>query len=334
MCVDNSGQAHVLAVVLALASAALLWGLVGGLKIGLRFKFRALGEVTAGGVAALFLIVHFSSQEGLVASSGSCGGRVLKIYGRVLEDGDPSMGIADALVVVHNADQIQETTTQEHGDYELLLEISPPGEITVWAKKDSVKSVVKRIEFDDEEELSVDLAIQRPVKPARDEVDPSVPVQADTPQGGETGSTGTEPVPDTGATQEVPASTLDSTGEEASSATASTTGALPEPERLFYFIPIRVSNEHGEPIPHALVRIGSRGRHLDKERVNSNGRYEWKVRADELPDELTVWAKKMGYKPGSVSVELPLPEGLAVELELHRSFTPSTPLAPAGKLKN
>lgn len=66
-CTDTS-EANVLSVTLGLAAAIVLWGLVGGLQVDLKLRFRALGEVSAAGVAAIFLALHFGSRDGLVSA--------------------------------------------------------------------------------------------------------------------------------------------------------------------------------------------------------------------------------------------------------------------------
>lgn len=133
----NSAQSHVMAVVLALGAALLLWGVVGGLKVDLKLRFKALGEVAAAGVAAIFLIVHFVSADGII-SPGECKGEdprdgIRVLYGRVFQHGAETKPVAGAKVKVE-LEEIKTRTTDDDGHFEIIVD----GDIThvrVWVQK-------------------------------------------------------------------------------------------------------------------------------------------------------------------------------------------------------
>ncbi|MEM7160148.1 MAG: hypothetical protein AAF799_45340 [Myxococcota bacterium] len=139
-CVSQT-QAHVLAVCLALGAAIVLWGVVGGLKVDLRLKFKALGEVAAGGVAAIFLIIHFTAKDGLIAPEGCVDGQIQQqeenakfLYGRVYLQGAEAEAVAHANVKVEMED-IQTRVTNANGEFDIIVK-SDIDHIRVWVEKD------------------------------------------------------------------------------------------------------------------------------------------------------------------------------------------------------
>lgn len=151
----TSAQSHVLAVVLALGAAILLWGIVGGLQIDVKLKFKALGEVTAAGVAAVFLVVHFVSSDGIIASD-DCGApepegtHVLR--GRVHEEGKLTRGIAGATVKIELPDGIVDRTTDEEGQFDRSID-GDVSKVKVWVVKDG---------YEDSAVMDVDLPLAEP----------------------------------------------------------------------------------------------------------------------------------------------------------------------------
>ena len=139
-CVSQT-QAHVLAVCLALGAAIILWGLVGGLKVDLKLKFKALGEVAAGGVAAIFLIVHFVATDGIIVPEGCVDGKIQEqeegtavLYGRVYMSGSEADAVAHANVKVE-MQEIETRVTNEDGEFDIIVR-GDIDRIRVWVEKD------------------------------------------------------------------------------------------------------------------------------------------------------------------------------------------------------
>lgn len=153
----TSAQSHVLAVVLALGAAILLWGIVGGLQIDVKLKFKALGEVTAAGVAGIFLVVHFVSADGIIASDG-CGqpqelaaaDNVLR--GRVHEAGKVTQGIQGATVKIELPDGIIDRITDDEGQFDRSIDADVE-HVKLWVIKDGYK---------DSAVVDVDLPLEEP----------------------------------------------------------------------------------------------------------------------------------------------------------------------------
>ncbi|MCA9654400.1 MAG: hypothetical protein KC501_31065 [Myxococcales bacterium] len=151
----TSAQSHVLAVVLALGAAFLLWGIVGGLQIDVKLKFKALGEVTAAGVAAIFLVVHFVSSDGIV-SSEDCGAPVKTpdhvLHGRVHEAGQVTRGIEGAVVKIELPDGIADRITDAEGQFDRSID-GDIHRVKLWAIKDG---------YEDSAVIEVDLPLADP----------------------------------------------------------------------------------------------------------------------------------------------------------------------------
>ena len=99
----NPSQAHVLGLVLSLGIALLLWGLVGQLQAQVKLRFP-IGEVTGGGVAAVLLIINFTSPSGLTGSD-ICGQEDdrFNLVVKVQEGTDTTSPIAGAEVSIESA---------------------------------------------------------------------------------------------------------------------------------------------------------------------------------------------------------------------------------------
>jgi len=135
----TSAQSYVLSVVLALGAALLLWGVVGGLQIDVKLKFKALGEVAAAGVAGIFLVVLFVFTDGVVPAKEGCGQELAKVEkhvlrGRVHEAGDITASIEGAVVTIDLPDGIKNVPTDADGVYSKLID-GDVGAVQVWAKK-------------------------------------------------------------------------------------------------------------------------------------------------------------------------------------------------------
>lgn len=154
----GSAQSHVLAVVLALAAALLLWGVVGGLQIDVKLKFKALGEVTAAGVAGIFLVVHFVSADGIIASEGC----QQIIHGRVLLGDSDTRGVAGAVVKgEHSRGWAPQVTTDENGSFTMIVHAPVPS-VKLWAQKPGFDdSTSEEIELPYKDEKKVYLAMKQ-----------------------------------------------------------------------------------------------------------------------------------------------------------------------------
>jgi len=136
----TSAQSYVLSVVLALGAALLLWGVVGGLQIDVKLKFKALGEVAAAGVAGIFLVVLFVFTDGVVPAKEGCGQELAKVEkhvlrGRVHEAGDITASIEGAVVTIDLPDGIENTPTDADGVYSKLVD-GEVSSVQVWATKE------------------------------------------------------------------------------------------------------------------------------------------------------------------------------------------------------
>ncbi|MEM7155621.1 MAG: hypothetical protein AAF799_22415 [Myxococcota bacterium] len=135
-CVDRT-EGHVLAVVLALGAALLLWGVVGGLQIDVRLKFKALGEIAAAGVAGIFLVVHFVAVDGIVGEDCHAGPTEPEVYvfnGRVHLQGDVTKSIQGAEVTFDLPDRVVKRTTDGDGQFSLAIKDGATS-VRVWATK-------------------------------------------------------------------------------------------------------------------------------------------------------------------------------------------------------
>lgn len=135
-CVDVT-EGHVLAVVLALGAALLLWGIVGGLQIDVKLKFKALGEVAAAGVAGIFLVVHFVAVDGIVGEDCSAtptGPEVYVLNGRVHLAGDVTQSIKGAEVTFDLPDRVDKRTTDDDGQFSIAIKDGAKS-VRIWATK-------------------------------------------------------------------------------------------------------------------------------------------------------------------------------------------------------
>lgn len=122
----------ILGIVLGLGAGLLIWGLIGGLDLHIKAKFKWLGEVTGGGIGAIIALVMIVSQLGTEPVAEPT---AVTYGGRVLLDGDVTTGIAGAKVVFNRPGHTENTATNSDGRFSFSLE-KPPASLEVWAEKE------------------------------------------------------------------------------------------------------------------------------------------------------------------------------------------------------